>query len=41
MIGLQHANIVRALHCMVVDKQAALHGSGMPAAECKVRLLHF
>ncbi|WIA28307.1 hypothetical protein OEZ86_010858 [Tetradesmus obliquus] len=35
MIGLQHDNIVRALHCMVVDKQAALHGSGMPAAECK------
>uniref|UniRef100_A0A383VPR0 Protein kinase domain-containing protein n=1 Tax=Tetradesmus obliquus TaxID=3088 RepID=A0A383VPR0_TETOB len=36
MIGLEHDNIVRALHCMVVDKQAALHGSGMPtAAECK------
>ncbi|WIA08244.1 hypothetical protein OEZ85_007689 [Tetradesmus obliquus] len=35
MIGLQHDNIVRALHCMVVDKQAAPHGSGMPAAECK------
>jgi hypothetical protein len=36
MIGLEHDNIVRALHCLVVDKQIAVQSSGA-YADPKVR----
>jgi hypothetical protein len=40
MIGLEHDNIVRALHCLVVDKQPVMESSDK-SADQKVRHIVF